>query len=199
MVRLQVDCGEPFRFVVGVEGAMRIGELVRVVESDFAELYGRQFQARLQVLRLQDSHHNDMPPRLLVRHLLRDLDTIYVVIKNLALPTLQTDSDQSPKNTVDWKPPSLLTDGKITLPSPGICPPKSDFMPKKRRGSVSTKEEEEPARSPKRTCVETEENGGERIVGLLPAFQAVFKNGNIAPPAPNPPPFPLLNSSPTKT
>ena len=66
--------------------ATTIGELVRQVEDDFADLYGKHFKASLQVLRLQDSYHNDLPHRLLAVDVLKDLDKVYVVIKNLLLP-----------------------------------------------------------------------------------------------------------------
>lgn len=93
LTSVQVDAGEPFRFLTVVSSpTVTVGELVKQVEDDFAELYGKHFKASLQVLRLQDPYHNDLPNRLRASDLLKDLDKVYVVIKNLQLPSTLPDS-----------------------------------------------------------------------------------------------------------
>jgi hypothetical protein len=86
VIRLQIDAGEPFRFLIVTDPRKQIGDLIRQIEEDFSDLYERHFKARLQVSRLQDSHNNDMPNRLCCGDLLKDMDKVYVLIKNLQLP-----------------------------------------------------------------------------------------------------------------
>eukprot|EP01089_Gocevia_fonbrunei_P016250 TRINITY_DN4971_c0_g2_i2.p1 TRINITY_DN4971_c0_g2~~TRINITY_DN4971_c0_g2_i2.p1 ORF type:complete len:159 (-),score=24.51 TRINITY_DN4971_c0_g2_i2:184-660(-) len=108
-LRLQVDAGDPFQFLIVVKALTTISGLQKQIEEDFSELYGKHFQASLQVLRIQDPHHNDIPFSLKASSILKDMDKVYVVIKNLQLPpTPSTQDDTTPRP---------LTTPKFILPS----------------------------------------------------------------------------------
>ncbi|KAL6066490.1 hypothetical protein QOT17_009472 [Balamuthia mandrillaris] len=132
-IRLQIDAGDPFRFLTVTSRNVTVRKLRDQVESDFAELYGnpkygKQFQASLQVLRLQDSLHNDMPDHLLAGEVLKDNDKVFVVIKNLHLPPPNPEIPETNQRTyVSLQANnSNTTPPKFMLPSPTTASPAQD-------------------------------------------------------------------------